>query len=119
LLKGTRMHLTLKLSLILALFALFLIMPAGVAIADSAAHFRVMDLPESLRYRGSDGASAKNGTSLQYQHQKQQLRLIEAPTRYRTRSILRYSHGLGDSGLVLRIKAPLKSRQLVRFELRF
>jgi hypothetical protein len=119
LLKGTRMHLTLKLPLIFALFALFLIAPAGVAIADSSAHFHVTDLPESLQYRAGKGASAKSGTSLHYQHQEQQLRLIEAPTRYRTRSILRYSHGLGDSGLVLRIKAPLKPRQMVRFELRF
>ena len=46
-------------------------------------------------------------------------RAVEAPTRYRTQSILRYSKQLGDTGLILKVKAPLKPRKLIKLELRF
>ena len=41
-----------------------------------------------------------------------------SPTR-RTESVLRYQTPLGKTGIILRLKAPLKQRKLVKFELRF
>lgn len=50
---------------------------------------------------------------------RNQLRAVEAPTRYRTSSILKYTTPLGDSGMELRVKLPLKRRKIVKLELRF
>ena len=41
-----------------------------------------------------------------------------SPTR-RTESVLRYETRLGKTGIILRLKAPLKQRKLIKFELRF
>ncbi len=41
-----------------------------------------------------------------------------SPTR-RTESVLRYQTPLGKTGIILRLKVPLKQRKLVKFELRF
>lgn len=109
----------LRLALFFSLASLASGAAPGLASADTVSYFRATDLPESLQYRGSKVAGEKGASSLQFHHQKQQIRSLEAPTRYRTRSILRYSRPLGETGLVLRIKAPLKKRQQIRLELRF
>ena len=41
------------------------------------------------------------------------------PLRDRTQSVLRYQTPLGKTGIILRLKVPLKQRKLVKFELRF
>ncbi len=46
-------------------------------------------------------------------------RAVEAPTRYRTSSILKYSTPLGDSGMIFRVKLPLNPRKIIKLELRF
>ena len=46
-------------------------------------------------------------------------RLSEPPSKYRSQSILRYSIPIGDTGLVFRVKAPLRPGKIVKFELRF
>lgn len=42
-----------------------------------------------------------------------------SPLRDRTQSVLRYQTPLGQTGLLLRLRAPLKSRKLIKLELRF
>jgi hypothetical protein len=46
-------------------------------------------------------------------------RAVEAPTRHRTSSILKYSTPLGDTGMIFRVKLPLNPRKIIKFELRF
>lgn len=46
-------------------------------------------------------------------------RAVEAPTRYRTSSVLQYTRPLGSTGLQLRVKAPLNPRKIVKVEIRF
>ena len=47
------------------------------------------------------------------------IRPVEAPTRYDVKTILRYTLPLGDTGMELRLKAPLKPQKIVKLELRF
>ena len=112
------MNRTLALALLSSL-ALVLSLPAAAARAGSPSDFRLSDLPLSFSYQGSQTAGFRSAQGVRYRHERQQLRLLEAPTRYRTKSILRYSKQLGSEGPVLRIKAPLKPRQMVKIELRF
>jgi len=108
-----------SLRLVLVSLAFLLLLPAASASAEEPKRFLTSDLSASLQYQGSDAATQPGANRLRYRHQRQELRSLTAPTRYRTKSILRYSKELGDTGLVLRVKAPLKPRQMLKFELRF
>jgi hypothetical protein len=108
-----------RMSLLLFTFlSLALLISAAPAAADSSDRFRKSQLPSSLRYLGS-GAAESRADAILYRHRGKQFRAVEAPTRYRTKSILRYSRALGDSGLVLRVKAPMKFRKIIKVELHF
>jgi hypothetical protein len=50
---------------------------------------------------------------------RNELRAVEAPTRYRTSSILKYTTPIGDTGMEFRVKLPLKPTKIVKLELRF
>ena len=101
---------------LLTILALSLVLWTSPAAADSG--FRMSELPSSLRYLGSRSAAA-SAAGLHYRHRSQQFQAVEAPTRYRTKSILRYSKALGKSGMRLRVKAPLKPRKIIKVELQF
>ena len=93
-----------------------LLLPGSVAMADSTPGFLFQsDLPVQFKY----AARARASRPLSVSFRRNEARAVEAPTRYRTHSILRYTLPLGDSGLILRVKAPLKPRKLVAFEIRF
>lgn len=105
-------------SLPLLVFALTLSLASPAAAVDPDPGIGDSDLPTSLQYLGTNQAESV-ATRLQYRLRNTQFREVEAPTRFRTQSILRYSKPLGDSGLVLRVKAPLKPRKLIKLELQF
>jgi hypothetical protein len=93
-----------------------LLLPASSAMADSNPDFLFQsDVPAAFKY----GARARSSRPLAVSFRRNEARAVAAPTRYRTHSILRYTRKLGDTGLVLRLKAPLKPRKLVAFEIRF
>ena len=99
-----------------ALLAGALLLPASAATADSNPEVLFQsDLPAAFTYRA--GARATSPLSVSFR--RNEGRAVAAPTRYRTHSILRYSLPLGDTGLILKLKAPLKPRKLVAFEIRF
>lgn len=54
-----------------------------------------------------------------FSFRRNQSRAVEAPTRYRTSSILQYTTPLGETGLILRVKMPLKAHKIIKFEIRF
>ena len=98
------------------LLAGVLLLPAGVATADSNPEFLFRsNIPPAFTY----GAGPKAKRPLAVSFRRNEARAVAAPTRYRTHSILRYSRQLGDTGLILKLKAPLKPRKLVAFEIRF
>jgi hypothetical protein len=90
---------------------------AASANADGPA-IRSSELPSSLRYLGS-GAAESHASALDYKHRSEQFRAVTVTTRYRTKSILRYSRALGKTGMILRVKAPMKPRKIIKLELRF
>lgn len=73
------------------------------------------DLPERLQYPEPRYDSSPPGISFRRNEQ----RAVEAPTRYRTSSLLKYKTPLGDTGMELRLKLPLKPRKIFKLELRF
>lgn len=71
-------------------------------------------LPESLRYQDD---SERKPPSISFR--RNESRAVEAPTRYPTNSILKYSTPIGNTGLIFRVKARPNLRRLVKFEIRF
>ena len=99
-------------ALLAPVVALLLLFGAGSASAGDDDLFQL--LPSSFRYPESVDSKPPS-----FSFRRNESRAVEAPTRYRTHSILRYSTPLGRTGLVLRLKAPLKPRKLVKVEIRF
>jgi hypothetical protein len=52
-------------------------------------------------------------------HRLSEERSVEAPTAFEIKSVLQYTVPLGDTGMFLKIKAPLKKSNLVKIEIRF
>ena len=99
----------------LLLAGLTLTPPASFAESPAGeSPFSFEALPQQLLY--VDDTEQKPPS---FSFERNELRAVEAPTRYRTQSILRYTTALGDTGLQLRVKLPLKLRKLVKVELRF
>jgi hypothetical protein len=71
-------------------------------------------LPESFQY-----VDMHESMPPSFSFKRNESRAVQAPTRYRTTSILKYSRALGDTGMILRIKLPLNRRKIIKFELRF
>ena len=71
-------------------------------------------LPESLRYHED---SERKPPSISFR--RNESRAVEAPTRYPTSSILKYSTPIGKTGLIFRLKARPNMRRLVKLEIRF
>jgi len=71
-------------------------------------------LPESFQY-----VDMHESMPPSFSFKRNESRAVEAPTRYRTTSLLKYSRALGDTGMILRIKLPLNPRKIIKFELRF
>ncbi len=92
-----------------------LLLPGAVANANSDIDIFFSDLPETFHYGRAAGATKPLSISFR----RNASRAVEAPTRYRTQSILQYEKALGNTGLILKVKAPLKPRKLVKFEIRF
>jgi hypothetical protein len=76
-----------------------------------------LSLPEEFGYAHWNESPEQSPPSFSFE--RNESRAVRAPTRYRTKSILRYEKALGRTGLILRVKAPLKPRKIVKFELRF
>ena len=92
-----------------------LLLPGSGANAESDKDLFLSSLPRTYYYERGPGPTKPHSISFR----RAESRSVEAPTRYRTKSILRYSKALGDTGLVLKVKAPLKPRKLVKVEIRF
>lgn len=71
-------------------------------------------LPENLRYQQR---FERKPPSISFR--RNELRAVEAPTRYPTVSILKYSTPIGNTGLIFRVKARPNPRRLVKLEIRF
>ena len=71
-------------------------------------------LPQRLQY-ADDSESRPPSVS----YERNELRAVQAPTRFRVRSLLRYRMALGDSGMELRVRVKPKMRKIVKVELRF
>jgi hypothetical protein len=101
----------------LTLSTLLLVLPASDAVAFD---FDVV-VPERFRYAQSHEHYLRSHERKppSFSFERNASRSVEAPTRYRVKSILKYSRPLGDTGMILRVKLPLKMRKLVKFELRF
>ena len=86
----------------------------SAAAADSSPFDFTQPVPEQFLY-----AESYESKPPSFSIRRNESRLVEAPTRYRTRSILQYTTPLGDTGLILRLKLPLKQRKIIKFEIRF
>ncbi len=71
-------------------------------------------LPSSLRF---DGDFERKPPSISFR--RNESRAVEAPTRYPTSSLLKYSTPIGNTGLILRVKARPDPRRIVKLEIRF
>jgi hypothetical protein len=95
---------------------------AAPAVAGSDAPFAVDDpfgfdaqgLPARFQY---DESHESRPPSVNFR--RNESRAVEAPTRYRTSSILKYSTPLGDTGMIFRVKLPLNPRKIIKLEVRF
>jgi hypothetical protein len=92
-----------------------LLLPGAAANAESDKDLFLSSLPKTYHYGRGNAVTKPRSISFR----RDESRAVEAPTRYRTQSILRYSKQLGDTGLILKVKAPLKPRKLIKLELRF
>jgi hypothetical protein len=90
---------------------------AGSAAADPPT-VRTSELPTSLRYMGSTVAET-GAAQFSFKPRAAGFSSLRPPSRYRTKSFLRYSAPLGDTGLVMKVKLPLKPRKIIMVELRF
>ena len=92
-----------------------LLFASGPAVASDTSPFDfAQPVPERFLF-----AESYESKPPSFSFRRNESRLVEAPTRYRTSSILKYTTPLGDTGLILRIKLPLKQRKLIKFEVRF
>lgn len=89
--------------------------PAAAGPADPFAFDSV--IPERFQYVETYARYDSSPPSISFRRNEQ--RAVEAPTRYRTSSILKYKTPLGDTGMELRLKLPLKPRKIFKLELRF
>ena len=87
------------------------------ASAQTEEAFRFEQLPENFRYEYVDDDLEVGQASFSYVRNEE--RSIAAPTKFRLKSILQYTTPLGDTGLNLKLKMPLKLRKLVKLEIRF
>ncbi len=94
---------------LLTLVTVFALAPTASADGD---HFDAL-LPQSLGYQDFE----RRPPSLSFR--RDQSRAVEAPTRYHTSSILKYSTPIGNTGLIFRVKAGPNPRRLVKLEIRF
>lgn len=92
-----------------------LLLPGAVANAESDKDLFLSSLPKTYHYEHGNAVTKQRSISFR----RDESRSVEAPTRYRTHSILRYSKQLGSTGMILKVKVPLKPRKLIKLELRF
>ena len=105
-----------------ALILPLLLLLAAPASADSDDPFDFEDPRVPVGFHYTPVLSFGEGREPQppsFSFRRNESRAVEAPTRYRTSSILKYSRPLGDTGLILRVKLPLKQRKIIKLELRF
>ncbi len=95
-----------------SLLTLILFSPALPASADGDLFDEL--LPSSLRF---DGDFERKPPSISFR--RNESRAVEAPTRYPTSSLLKYSTPIGNTGLILRVKARPDPRRIVKLEIRF
>jgi hypothetical protein len=93
---------------------------SGAASAESnrGRDLFLSSLPEAYRY-GPQSRQRRQPLSVSFRRSRHETRAVAAPTRYRTKSILRYTKALGDTGMLFRVKLPLKRSKLIKLELRF
>ena len=98
--------------MLLSVLGVLFALPAA---AGSPGPFSFDDgLPPRFQYD-----EAHEGRPPSVSFRRNESRAVEAPTRYRTQSILKYSTALGDTGMIFRVKLPLNPRKLIKLELRF
>ena len=96
------------------LVALALLFAIPASAADTSPFDFTQPVPEQFLF-----AESFESRPPSFSFRRNESRLVEAPTRYRTSSILKYTTQLWDTGLILRIKLPLKQRKIIKFEIRF
>ena len=111
---ATRTQLTQSRRSLATLFALALLMATPAAASDSSPFDFDPPVPEQFQY-----AESYESKPPSFSFRRNQSRAVEAPTRYRTSSILQYTTPLGETGLILRVKMPLKAHKIIKFEIRF
>jgi len=95
---------------------------AGPALANSDAPiqsedpFGFNDQGIPARFQYDEGLESKPPS---VSFRRNESRAVEAPTRFRTGSILKYSTPLGRTGMIFRVKLPLNPRKIIKLELRF
>lgn len=101
---------TVRLALLLSVG--FIVASASSASADADPFYDF--LPESLRY---EEVSERKPPTISFR--RNEARAVEAPTRYPTRSILKYTTPIGRTGLIFQMKARPNLRRIVKLEVRF
>ena len=114
---ATRQHLSQSrrsLGPLLTVFVLALLAAPPAAASDASPFDFDPPVPEQFQF-----AESYESKPPSFSFRRNQSRAVEAPTRYRTSSILQYTKPLGETGLILRVKMPLKLHKIIKFEIRF
>jgi len=91
-------------------------LPAAAEPHEGLAAFRFEQLPENFRYEVVEDLEAGEAS---FSFRRNEELAVEAPTSFRIKSMLQYTMPLGDTGMILKLKAPLKLRKLIKVEIRF
>ena len=94
--------------------ALALLVATPAAASDASPFDFDPPVPKQFQY-----AESYESRPPSFSFRRNQSRAVEAATRYRTSSILQYTTPLGETGLILRVKVPLKRHKIIKFEIRF
>jgi hypothetical protein len=87
---------------------------APSASAEPNESLRFEQLPENFRY-----VEDYDDPAYSFSYRRGEEISVAAPTKFRIKSILQYTSPLGDTGLILKVKLPLKMKKLVKVEIRF
>ena len=96
---------------------LFLVASSAQPAAAEGERSSLSLIQASFAYDPYDDAWEAPPPSISFR--RNEARAVEAPSRFSARKRLSYTKTLGRSGLIFRVKAPLKKRKLVKFELKF
>lgn len=103
-------------SVLLVLLSASVALPAVFALPASADSEKPLFEPFSSSIRYSQDFELR-GRSLVYRNEEE--RSVEAPTKFRIKSMLRYTMPIGNTGMQLRVSVPLKKKKIVKIQIRF